>query len=101
MSDVKPMESSAQLPLLIRSRGLRGLGLGAIAGVTAIWALVAALAGQVFNRPLLLWYWIGSIALLLILGLLLGASFRPDPVAIQEARLPRRVTRGPRGGTPL
>src|SRR5260370_30152273 len=100
MSDVMPMESSDQMPLLIRSRGLRGLGLGAIAGVTAIWALVAALAGQVFNRPLLLWYWIGSIALLLILGLLLEASFRRDRVAIQEGPLRWRFRRGGGGGRP-
>src|SRR5260370_36525297 len=100
MSDVKPMESSDQMPLLIRPRGVRGLGLGAIAGVTAIWALVAALAGQVFNRPLLLWYWIGSIALLLILGLLLEASFRRDRVAIQEGRLRWRLRRGGRGARP-
>src|SRR5260370_21947956 len=98
MRDVKPMESSDQMPLLIRSRGLRGLGLGAIAGVTAIWALVAALAGQVFNRPLLLWYWIGSIALLLILGLLLEASFRRDRVAIQEGPLRWRLRGGARWG---
>jgi hypothetical protein len=101
MSNAKPMEGADQRSLRIRSRGLRGFGIGIIAGVTAIWALVAAVAGHVFQQPVLLRYWIGSIAILVILGLLLEASFRLNRVAIQEDRLRWRLRRRQRGNRPI
>jgi hypothetical protein len=101
MSNAKPIEGADQTSLRIRSRGLRGFGIGIIAAVTAIWAAVAALAGHVFQQPVLLRYWIGSMAILLLLGLLLEASFRLNRVAIQQDRLRWRLRSKQCGDRPI
>lgn len=87
--------------LVIRTRGLGGLGIGVVAGMTFVWAVVAGLAGQVWSRPILFWYWLGSIVVLLALGALFELSFRRYRVTLSNGRLSWRIRQAPGGDRPV
>lgn len=90
-----------QPALVIRSRGLRGYGAAIMMGFTAVWALIAAFAFQIWARPAAFVVWLILIILCAIGAVVLEVVFRLDYVKLADGRLSWRYRQGGRGDQPL